>query len=522
MATATNLPLQPTAQPGNATTPQPVADPYPSAELISKVCPDSDIANIKQYAPYILKALCSAGLTSRNQLIAAVATLYVETRSWAPIEEEGHGGGRHGNYFGRGFIQLTWEDNYRDAERDLGIAGLVDNPGLALDPENAAKIFAWFWKSRGVAEYAERGDWQNVRSVVNAGSPGSYSYCWGTEVYEPCIERGLQYFDKPLDPAAIGALPVDGSYGVGCADPGSAQSRTITGTHNPTNQGDALAYALGLHALDRVKSHEIEATVNIAAQPDALKLNAQKTFELKGIADDLDGEYTVEEVIFYPLSPGGLQAKLYGYKPDPNAPAPQVFLHDTNQGLNPPAPSTPPANVPEGSIVLPVPCFLQTDNAVQPDRTCNTSSNAMAAKFLGASIGSDDQYFQIVSKYGDSTSMEAQTAALQEIGISSTHSANLDFDDLDRQLAAGKPITISIAHRGSEDAPNLQKWHVICVVGRTPEGDYIVNDPYGSCLDGYTASNGNASKSCGIVYPRKTLQARWLPDGAGTGWGRLF
>jgi len=43
-------------------------------------------------------------------------------------------------YFGRGYVQLTWKDNYRKAEKLLGIIGLVANPDLALEPHNAAKI----------------------------------------------------------------------------------------------------------------------------------------------------------------------------------------------------------------------------------------------------------------------------------------------------------------------------------------------------------------------------------------------
>jgi hypothetical protein len=339
------------------------------------------------------------------------------------------------------------------------------------------------------------------------------------EKFTPTVERAQRVFTQDLDPAAIGALPIDGSYGLGCVDPGSGMTRTVAGIHNPTTQGDALAYALGLHFLDRQKSHEAIVTVNVSSQPDALKLDAQKTFELKGIGEDLDGEYTVDEVYFYPLDKGGIKAKVYGYKPDPKAPAPQAFVHNTNQANSPAPAAGPPPATPEGSTVLPVPCWLQTDNAVQPDRTCNTSSNAMAAKFLGANIESDDQYWQIVNKYGDSTSMEAQTAALSEVGIQSSHVANLDFDDLDRQLAAGKPITISIAHRGPESSPNMSKWHVICVIGRTPNGDYIVNDPYGTVYDNY---QGDPKQGCGAVYTRQTLQSRWLPDGGGTGWGRLF
>jgi putative chitinase len=43
-------------------------------------------------------------------------------------------------YRGRGYVQLTWKNNYAKAQRICNIPGLVDNPDLAMDPTNAAKI----------------------------------------------------------------------------------------------------------------------------------------------------------------------------------------------------------------------------------------------------------------------------------------------------------------------------------------------------------------------------------------------
>ncbi len=165
---------------------------------------------------------------------------------------------------------------------------------------------------------------------------------------------------------------------------------------------------------------------------------------------------------------------------------------------------------------LPVVCWSQRDNKEQPDRTCNTSSNAMAAKYLGAKINSDDEYFQYVRKYGDTTDHGVQTAALAELGIKSTYRDNLEFADLDAQLTAKKPIVIGIMHKGAESAP--YGGHMIVVIGKTPGGDYIVNDPWGDINQGY--AGGGAG--CGVVYTRKTLQARWLDRGPGTGAGRIF
>lgn len=47
----------------------------------------------------------------------------------------------HTGYFGRGYIQITWRDNYERLGRRIGIGDrLVTNPSLALDPDIASHI----------------------------------------------------------------------------------------------------------------------------------------------------------------------------------------------------------------------------------------------------------------------------------------------------------------------------------------------------------------------------------------------
>lgn len=196
------------------------------------------------------------------------------------------------------------------------------------------------------------------------------------------------------------------------------------------------------------------------------------------------------------------------------APAPSPMM-----SAPPPAPTAPPASsapaASNGAIQLPVPYFSQRDNMEQADRTCNTSSCAMVAKFLGANISGDDDYFQYVIKYGDTIDHDAQTQALTELRIQSTWNTNLDFDDLDKSLASGLPAVIGILHRGSRSAPI--GGHMIVAIGRNAEGDYIINDPYGNLLDEYTTKKGG-----GLTYSRQELTCRWTAEGPKTGWGRLF
>jgi len=170
--------------------------------------------------------------------------------------------------------------------------------------------------------------------------------------------------------------------------------------------------------------------------------------------------------------------------------------------------------------VLNVPYFPQTDNYRDANRTCNSSSCAMVLEYFkpGTLKGAkgDDAYVQKVFSLGDSTDHAVQTKVLESYGIKSHFSYNLSFTDLDRELAAGRPVVIGILHRGTLSSPT--GGHMVVVIGKKGE-DYVVNDPYGSLNDGYTGAVTNGK---GAVYKRSDLEKRWTPDGPKSGWGRIF
>ena len=171
--------------------------------------------------------------------------------------------------------------------------------------------------------------------------------------------------------------------------------------------------------------------------------------------------------------------------------------------------------------VLTVPFYPQTDNYRDAQRTCNSSACAMCLEYFkpGTLQGAkgDDAYVQKVFAVGDTTDHSVQTKVLESYGIKSKFSYNLSFADLDRELAAGRPVVIGILHRGTLSRP--VGGHMLVVIGKRGE-DYVVNDPYGSLNDGYT---GPVTNGKGAVYKRSDLMYRWLDNGKDkTGWGRIF
>jgi hypothetical protein len=182
-----------------------------------------------------------------------------------------------------------------------------------------------------------------------------------------------------------------------------------------------------------------------------------------------------------------------------------------------------PVEPPKTEVVLNVPWYPQTDNYAMPDTTCNSSSCAMFLEYLKPGslppgLKGDDAYLKKVLSIGKSTDHTVQTKALQSYGLNSVFRYDMSFDDLDKQLAAGRPIVIGILHRGPESSPT-GTGHIIIVIGKTANGDYVVRDPYGNLYENYVTPVANGKQ---VIYRRTTLEKRWTVDGPKTGWGRVF
>lgn len=135
--------------------------------------------------PLLHQALLAIGQGSKNSLAAAIGTMAIETAStFMPVREAFYistsfavaeawrkANLRYYPYYGRGDVQLTWIYNYLAGGNYIGV-DLVNNPDAALDPANAAGLFAWFWGSRNLQGIADRWDWTLVRSTVQGGSDG--------------------------------------------------------------------------------------------------------------------------------------------------------------------------------------------------------------------------------------------------------------------------------------------------------------------------------------------------------------
>jgi hypothetical protein len=176
-----------------------------------------------------------------------------------------------------------------------------------------------------------------------------------------------------------------------------------------------------------------------------------------------------------------------------------------------------PAPKPVLSNPLQVPYFSQRDNASgQGHRECFSSSCAMVAAFYGK-VKSDDEYNKIRARYGDTTSANAQVAALSSLGLKARFITNGTDKLLEEQINIGRPVACGWLHRGPVGAPS-GGGHWSVVVGYT-SSSFIHCDPYGQAdmvRGGYVSANGGKN----IAYSRKNWMPRWRVGGSG-GWAVL-
>jgi putative chitinase len=177
-----------------------ISDTVPriTAEMVSKMFPETPVHNIEKNLPIVLNALAEAGLTDQQMILMALATIRAEVECFEPISEQkspfnssqgghpfdlydnraelGNQGPPDGAKFrGRGFIQLTGRNNYQLHGEAIGLGNqLVENPDLACDPVIAAKLMASFIKANATRIRAALGmnDLAHARQCVNGGSHG--------------------------------------------------------------------------------------------------------------------------------------------------------------------------------------------------------------------------------------------------------------------------------------------------------------------------------------------------------------
>lgn len=157
-------------------------------------------------------------------------------------------------------------------------------------------------------------------------------------------------------------------------------------------------------------------------------------------------------------------------------------------------------------------------------RQCCTTSNSMLADFLlkgdltkQAKVKSfaepESIYMRLVTKYGDTIDHNAQTQALEDLGIQSYYSTRLSQADVIQSLQAGIPVVAGVAYKSSG--------HIVLIVGHDPiKKEWLLHDPYGSrhgSADVYDVGVGGAYDP----YSYDVMQRVFWDMGGEAGQGRI-
>lgn len=129
----------------------------------------------------LILAECKKTGLLRNQAAYVLATAFWETaRTMRPVVEAfwlseawRKANLRYYPWHGRGYVQLTWEHNYKKASDLLGV-DLIADPDKALDPDIAAKVLVigsrdgWF-TGRKLSDYItlRKSDFAGARRIIN-------------------------------------------------------------------------------------------------------------------------------------------------------------------------------------------------------------------------------------------------------------------------------------------------------------------------------------------------------------------
>ena len=74
-------------------------------------------------------------------------------------------------YKGRGPLMLTGRANYKAAGRALKL-DLEANPDLVSKPDVGCRVAAWYWKTQGLNELADRGDVRGITQRIRGDFAG--------------------------------------------------------------------------------------------------------------------------------------------------------------------------------------------------------------------------------------------------------------------------------------------------------------------------------------------------------------
>ena len=174
-----------------------------------------------------------------------------------------------------------------------------------------------------------------------------------------------------------------------------------------------------------------------------------------------------------------------------------------------------------------MPYFKQLDNKTGTGyRECFSSAAAMVAAFY-KKVQTDDEYNKIRAKFGDTTSVEAQLAALRSLGLKAEFRKDGDADLVEHEVEHGRPVIAGWLHGGNMligERPmcnGLGCGHYSVISGyagkNSNDPEWIMQDPRGY-PEMEKGGHSNPHLGRNVRVRQAAFHQRWQADGPKTGW----
>ncbi|SMF93917.1 Predicted chitinase [Methylomagnum ishizawai] len=155
-----------------------------SPEQLAAAC-GCRLSAARRWLGPLVQAMARYGIDTPARQADFLAQVGHESGSLAHVEEIASGADYEGRkdlgntrpgdgkrFKGRGLIQITGRANYAAAGSALGI-DLLANPERLEEPEFAALSAAWFWRSKGLNELSDLGEFDQITRRINGGTNGA-------------------------------------------------------------------------------------------------------------------------------------------------------------------------------------------------------------------------------------------------------------------------------------------------------------------------------------------------------------
>lgn len=159
-------------------------------EFLKSVIPYASNSNVNKFLPYLNEWMPKYGITSKERVCHFIAQVAHESGSFLYVKEIASGKAydtgnlakRLGNtpeidgdgqkYKGRGLIQITGTDNYKEISKDWEI-DIFSKPELLETPTYAVRSACWFWWKRGLNKLVDSGTTvEKITKIINGGQNG--------------------------------------------------------------------------------------------------------------------------------------------------------------------------------------------------------------------------------------------------------------------------------------------------------------------------------------------------------------